>query len=186
MNLDRKKLVNAYRDKVKYLNSIKELLISSKISKAHAEIIKYIELYPDDYFGRFVYGRILIKENKLDEAKDVFIDIYNSNSNNRFSALGRLAEIELIKGNISEAENYLLKEINESDNDTSYSRCMLSRLYRGQCKYEEATKVLDGINSNDIYIEKAKNLISLKKIDEAEECVNLINETNEYIKSEVL
>ena len=56
--------------RIKELNSIKELIAKNSYGKANAELIRYMERYPNDMFGIFLYGKLQYKYKELKAAKE--------------------------------------------------------------------------------------------------------------------
>ncbi len=176
---DRNLLVNAYKEKIKKYDSIKNLIKLNKISKAHSEIIKYLDEYPDDYFAWYLYGKILYIVGDYYKAKDIFIDLYKIGVSNKYSALNKLGDIETKLGNINEAIYYYMKEVKETPNDALYSRISLSRIFKKQNRLKESIDILEDVDNPYIYIEKSNFYINEANFDEAIKYINLLKDSDD-------
>ena len=95
----------------KELASIKNLLQMGNIPTATSEIIKYVEKYPDDEFGLYQYGKILLRNNRIQEAKEIYQQTANLYGKNRQSALIALGEIATLERKFKLACKYGQEEI---------------------------------------------------------------------------
>ena len=95
-----------------------------------------LTMSPDLIDGHLGRGTILLKRNKMDKAKSEFQTILKLNPDNP-AALKGMAQINLLKGNISTAEELLNKVIaaNYIDDDLYY---ILGQVYEKQGKLQEA------------------------------------------------
>ena len=95
-----------------------------------------LTMSPDLIDGHLGRGTILLKRNKMDQAKSEFQTILKLNPDNH-AALKGMAQINLLKGNISTAEELLNKVIsaNYIDEDLYY---ILGQVYEKQGKLQEA------------------------------------------------
>ena len=142
------------REKIRELASIKNLFINKKYNKALREIEKYLDKYPTDYFGVFLKAQICraLDENEL--AEELFLEISQSNANNKYSALVELGKIKESFGKTKEAMEYYLKAISDSPNDEIFAKFAVLRIYRGKRMYKEAKEILEQIP--DSYDEQKK------------------------------
>ena len=100
--------------RIKELNSIKELIAKNSYGKANAELIRYMERYPNDMFGIFLYGKLQYKYRELKTAKEAFNRVANSDSNNKYSAMCVLGNIAVDECDYDTARMHYKKAITES------------------------------------------------------------------------
>ena len=67
----------------KELESIKTLMSMNSFSKASAELSRYMERYPDDMFGVFLYGKLQLKFDDIESAKAAFKTVVRKNGSNK-------------------------------------------------------------------------------------------------------
>lgn len=170
------------------LNSIKTLLNNKKYRKAKSEMIKYIEAYPYDYFGQFMYAKILIKEKNYEEAKFYLKNIANNESNNKYSAISLLGHIANIEKDIPLARYYFNKVLDESKYEENITKLELARLERNAKNEDRALSLLKELDSNNSYVklETAKCLVAKNIIDKASIIIDSIDCKNDiHLKREI-
>lgn len=96
-----------YDKKMNWFNSIKQLVQENKYSIALTEIEEYLDIYPDDDFGKFLHARILEDNGLVHQAEKIYESLANSMSNNRFSAKLQIARIYYHRGDSTKAEKLL-------------------------------------------------------------------------------
>ena len=140
-----------FNQRKKELLAIKNLFEKNKLSKAKSEINKYIEKYPEDYFGKFLAGNIYFALDDYEKAEELFIEVSESDSNNRNSALVELAKINESRCNIPYARYYYEKAIEQSKYLEEYSIVSLARIERYSENYERAEEVLEQLKEERNY-----------------------------------
>ena len=58
---NQKHKATATNTRIRELNSIKTLIANNSYGKANAELVRYMERYPNDMFGIFLYGKLQYK-----------------------------------------------------------------------------------------------------------------------------
>ena len=99
--------------RIKDLNSIKSLM-GKNVSSARKEVIGYIEQYPSDMFGIFLFASIEEQLGNLSSAKEQYQIVADSNENNKYSAIIRLGDIARKEGFQTLAKKYYRQAIEES------------------------------------------------------------------------
>lgn len=171
----------------KELASIKNLLQKGNIPTATSEIIKYVEKYPDDEFGLFQYGKILLRNNRIQEAKEIYQKTANLYGKNRQSALIALGEIATLERKFKLACKYF-KEAMETDcYDNGRAAFLLVRLTREMGYYYEALQLLDEIHSfaPEMQIERAKILTAIDMNEEADKVLSTLIPKNKLQEREI-
>lgn len=160
----------------KELASIKNLLQKGNIPTATSEIIKYVEKYPDDEFGLFQYGKILLRNNRIQEAKEIYQKTANLYGKNRQSALIALGEIATLERKFNLARKYFEEAIKLDNYDNGRAAFLLVRLERELGYYYEALQILNEINSQstEMQIERAKVLTALEMDEDADQVLSTI------------
>lgn len=165
--------VKEYNQRKKELQAIKNLFERNKLSKALSEINKYIEKYPEDYFGKFLAGNIYLAVDDYEKAEELFIEVSESDSNNRNSALVCLGKLNESRCNIPYARYYYETAITQSDYLEEYSIISLARIERQEENYSRAEEVLELIKEHRKY----KYLLELSKVK---------RESNDIIEASIL
>ncbi len=153
-------------ERVLELKRIKNLRRLRKFAEAKEEILKYVEKYPDDYYGLFTAGRIFANCNCFDQAEEYLLKVANSDSPNRFSAYNTLGEIAEKKGNKDKAVYYYKQAIFENPNIEKLSVVSLTNILIADKKYEEAYKLISLIEktSPDYYNAAIADIYANKKL----------------------
>ena len=163
--------------RIKELNSIKELIAKNSYGKANAELIRYMERYPNDMFGIFLYGKLQYKYKELKTAKEAFNRVAQSDSNNKYSAMCVLGNIAADEGDYDTARMHYKKAITESPILEVFAILGWSRMERRIKNVDAALEVLSLKPSNEprIKLEKVKCLYLQDRLTEARELLDTIN-----------
>lgn len=163
--------------RIKELNSIKELMAKNSYGKANAELIRYMERYPNDMFGIFLYGKLQYKYKELKTAKEAFNRVAQSDSNNKYSAMCVLGNIAADEGDYDTARMHYKKAITESPILEVFAILGWSRMERRIKNVDAALEVLSLKPSNEprIKLEKVKCLYLQDRLTEARELLDTIN-----------
>ena len=129
------------KKKNKY-NSIKKLVQERKYPKALGEIEDYLYEYHDDEYGINLYVTILIGLNKEEEAKKQVKRLVHMDSDNQYSAMYKIGNLEKKNGNIEKAESLYKKVIKESPYNEGLTKVSLAQIYKEDCKIEKAKEIL--------------------------------------------
>ncbi len=129
------------KKKNKY-NSIKKLVQERKYPKALGEIEDYLYEYHDDEYGINLYVTILIGLNKEEEAKKQVKRLIHMDSDNQYSAMYKIGNLEKKNGNIEKAESLYKKVIKESPYNEGLTKVSLAQIYKEDCKIEKAKEIL--------------------------------------------
>lgn len=156
--------------RIKDLNSIKSLM-EKNITSARAQVIRYIEQYPSDMFGIFLFATIEDQLGNLASAKEQYQIVAESDANNKYSAIIRLGDIARKEGFQTQAKKYYRQAIEESSNEELYAVYALAKLERMNKNYEEALRILRTVEkpNTKIITEMMANLTELGRADEAQE-----------------
>ncbi len=158
----------------KRLSGIKK--IKHKCVTAYKEIIDYMNDYPNDYYAKSIYGDILGRMGRLDEAIEVYNDvIYNNNNKSKKASdnsyLG-LAHISILQNKLDEAIGYLNSV--SSDYFSEKVPLILGKIYLQEHKYEDTLRVLSELStenglrsSNIIRLYRARSYIELHRYEMA-------------------
>lgn len=171
----------------KELDSIKNLYSRGIVSKAMAEAERYVEKYPDDMFGHFLYAKLLKDCGEQEAALKEYQIVYNADENNKYSSLVAMAGIYEDLEDRDKAMSYYRKAIKESPYLEKFAILRLAHLERKRKNFEEAIKLMDLLDEHDetAQIEKARNLILLNRLDEATEILDNITPQTEEIKRDL-
>ena len=163
--------------RIKELNSIKTLIAKNSYGKANAELIRYMERYPNDMFGLFLYGKLQYKYKELKAAKEAFYRVAQSDSNNKYSAMCVLGNIAVDENDYDTARKYYKKAITESPILEVFAILGWSRMERRIKNVDAALEVLSLRPSNEprIKLEKVKCLYLQDRLDEARKLLDTIS-----------
>ena len=64
------------RKDITWLDSLKRIYKSGEYNKLYPEMLSYIEKYPEDSYGSLLYGKLLLKLEKKEEAKKVLEELF--------------------------------------------------------------------------------------------------------------
>ena len=161
----------------KELESIKTLMSMNSFSKASAELSRYMERYPDDMFGVFLYGKLQLKFDDIESAKEAFKTVVRKNGSNKYSALSELGNIALLENDLTSARTYFKRVLQESPNKEEFTVLAWARLERRERNLEEALRILDSVSytTNRMILEKAKCLYLMDKVKEARTLLNTLS-----------
>lgn len=163
--------------RIKELDSIKQLMSKSSFSKAHAELIRYMEKYPSDMFGVFLYGRLQLSLKNYKEAKQAFTRVASSNSNNKYSALSELGNIAVEENDFETAKKYYQQVLAQSPHKEEFTVLAWARLERRTRNLEEALRILNSpsYTTNRITLEKVKCLYLMDEIVAARKLIETLS-----------
>ena len=179
---NQKSKANATNTRIKELNSIKELIAKNSYGKANAELVRYMERYPNDMFGIFLYGRLQFKYKEYKAAKEAFRRVANSDSNNKYSAMAELGNIAVEENDLDTARMYYKKAITESPNLEVFTILAYSRMERRIKNVDKALEVLSLKSSNEprIILERVKCLYLKDDLNEARRLLDTLRtDTND-------
>ena len=153
---------NHLNEKIEWYRSIKKIVGQGNYTKALTEINEYIEQNPEDCFGKLLKGIILSNLRQLEEAKEIFKELIDTNAKNKNTAMYQLGCIYKIEGKKEKSKMYFQKTIDESPYEEGFSRIELSEFFLEECNYEKARKILENIDSDRLrnYV-----LLQLSKIE---------------------
>lgn len=148
------------------LKKIKNLRRERKFSEAQEEIVKYVEKYPDDYYGLFTAGRIFANANCFSKAKEYLLKVANSDSPNRFSAYSTLGEISEKENNKEQAIIYYKKAIIDNPNIETIAIVSLTDILINDKKYDDAFKLISLVEktSPDYYNAAVAEIYANKRL----------------------
>ena len=160
----------------KELDSIKQLMAKNSYSKANSELIKYMNRYPDDMFGVFLYGRLQLNCGEIKSAKEAFHTVVRKNGSNKYSALSELGNIAVTENDLPTARMYFQKVLTESPNKEEFTVLAWAKLERRERNLEEALRILDipSYTTNRMVLEKVKNLYLMDRIEEARKLIRTL------------
>ena len=150
------------------LNHIRNLIEARNYKRALYEIINYLNTYPEDVLGHYLYGKLLLRKNELQEARRQFQLVIEYQDENEVKALMNLATIARREGDPEEAIKYYKKVIEDSEYTDIYAVNVLAHLYRYEKKSEEAISLIEKCSfSPELAKELAKNLSIVGRRQEA-------------------
>lgn len=138
---DKRKREEQIRKKTQ-INSIKKLIKEEKLSRALAEVNRYLEKYPNDPYGLFQEASIYFRINLEDEAEDIFKELIEIESECKYSSLYKLGTIEFNRGNEEKAQQYFTRCIEESPYPEFFSRKELCLILGKKEQFNEAYDIL--------------------------------------------
>ena len=104
------------------LNHIRNLIEARNYKRALYEIINYLNTYPEDVLGHYLYGKLLLRKNELQEARRQFQLVIEYQDENEVKALMNLATIARREGDPEEAIKYYKKVIELTRELVHYKR----------------------------------------------------------------
>lgn len=150
------------------LNYIRNLIEDRNYKRALYEVVKYVNTYPEDVLGHYLYGKLLLRKNELQGARKQFMLVIEYQEENEIKALMNLATIARREGDPEEAIKYYKQVIENSDYTDIYAINVLAHLYRYEKEYKKAIELIDKCPPEpELLKEKAKNLSILGKTEEA-------------------
>ena len=170
---------NSEKKRINRLNHVRKLIDAKYYKRAIYEITNYIADYPEDTTGHYLYGKLLLRSNKLQPARREFQYVIEHQDENEIKALMLLASVARLEGDPDEAIGYYKKVIEDSNNEDIYAINVLAHLQRKEKRYEDALETLSLTDSTayELQIERIKNLSLLGRIDEAYEMLQEITPT---------
>lgn len=177
---------NDIKQRKNKLNHIRDLIEQEHYKRALYEIINYVNVYPEDTLGHYLYGKLLLRKNELQEARKQFQLVIEHQDEQEVKALMNLATIAKREGDPEEAIRYYQKVIEYSNYTDVYAVNVLARLYRHEQRYQEAIALIDECSYQpELAKEKAKNLSMLGKQEEALIIFNSIDPETELEQREI-
>ena len=138
-----KKKSNGIKKRQNKLNHIRNLIEEQSYKRALYEVVNYVNTYPDDTLGHYLYGKLLLRKNELQEARRQFQLVAEYQDENEVKSLMNLATIARREGDPEEAIKYYIKVIEDSDYTDVYAINVLAHLYRYEKKSDEAIALLE-------------------------------------------
>lgn len=156
----------------KSLDSIKELMQKAP-ARAYSELLRHMELYPNDMYAWHYYGKLNKEFGSIDEAIKAFTKVAESDSWNRYAGVVGLGDIARNEGKRETAKKYYYQAIRENPNEIEHTYCVLARTEAIDGNYAAAIDVLNMCKkqSNNILIEKLRVYISAGNIEQAENLI---------------
>ena len=159
---------NSIKKRQNKLNQIRNLIEGANYKRALYEIVNYVKTYPDDVLGHYLYGKLLLRKNELQEARKQFQLVLEFQDENEVKALMNLATIARKEGDPEEAIKYYKKVIEDSEYTDIYAVNVLAHLYRYEKKSLEAIELINKCTLNpELAKELAKNLSIVGRRQEA-------------------
>lgn len=159
---------NSIKKRQNKLNHIRNLIEASNYKRALYEIVNYVKMYPEDVLGHYLYGKLLLRKNELQEARKQFQLVLEFQDENEVKALMNLATIARREGDPEEAIKYYKKVIEDSEYTDIYAVNVLAHLYRYEKRSLEAIELINQCTLNpELAKELAKNLSIVGKRREA-------------------
>ena len=159
---------NSIKKRQNKLNQIRNLIEGANYKRALYEIVNYVKTYPDDVLGHYLYGKLLLRKNELQEARKQFQLVLEFQDENEVKALMNLATIARKEGDPEEAIKYYKKVIEDSEYTDIYAVNVLAHLYRYEKSSLEAIELINKCPLNpELAKELAKNLSIVGRRQEA-------------------
>lgn len=159
---------NSIKKRQNKLNHIRNLIEENNYKRALYEIVNYVKTYPDDVLGHYLYGKLLLRKNELQEARKQFQLVLEFQDENEVKALMNLATIARKEGDPEEAIKYYKKVIEDSEYTDIYAVNVLAHLYRYEKRSLEAIELINKCTLNpELAKELAKNLSIVGRRQEA-------------------
>ncbi|MBO5120693.1 MAG: tetratricopeptide repeat protein [Bacilli bacterium] len=159
---------NSIKKRQNKLNQIRNLIEEANYKRALYEIVNYVKTYPDDVLGHYLYGKLLLRKNELQEARKQFQLVLEFQDENEVKALMNLATIARKEGDPEEAIKYYKKVIEDSEYTDIYAVNVLAHLYRYEKRSLEAIELINKCTLNpELAKELAKNLSIVGRRQEA-------------------
>lgn len=159
---------NSAKTRKNKLGHIRNLIEDKKYKRALYEIVNYVNTYPQDSLGHYLYGKLLLRKNELQEAKRQFLIVAEQQDEHEVKSLMNLATIARIEGDPEEAIKYYKRVIEDSEYTDTYAINVLAHLYRYEKRHKEAIELISKSSLEpELIKELAKNLSILGKTNEA-------------------
>ncbi len=157
----------------KELESIKQLISMNSISKAHSELIKYMERYPNDYFGILLYGKLCIRLKDYENARLALEKVAAAKCPSQYTAISELGNVAVAEGRYDEARMFFNRVLTESTNSEENTIISWVKLERKLKNYQRALEILDMATTETtrIALEKVKVLNLLKRTEESQKII---------------
>lgn len=176
--------INNTNERIKWYKAIKSLMKNKNLSQALTEIEEYVGMYPDDIFGRLLYGNILMNLGYVDQARKIYEYLVEIEAKNMYSALYYIACIERGQNHKDKAEKLLYRVIEESPYDEDFAKLELASMEneKGNLrKAEEIVKTISKEHEGYKYLELVKIRLNQNKPLEAFELLTRIKEADNKI-----
>jgi len=169
------------------LNQVRNLIDIHYYERAIYKICQYIADYPNDTTGHYLYGKLLLRTNKLQSARREFQYVIECQDENEVKARMLLAAVARLEGDPDEAISQYKKVIEDSDYTDIYAINVLAHLQRKEKRYQEAMDTLSSTDSDayELQVERVKNLSLLGRFDEALSIIELITPTTREQSREI-
>lgn len=159
---------NSIKKRKNKLNHIRNLIEEQNYKRALYEIVNYVNTYPHDMLGHYLYGKLLLRKNELQEARRQFQLVIEHQDENEVKALMNLATIARRENDPDEAIKYYKKVIEDSNYTDIYAINVLAHLYRHEKRSDEAIELINNCEyTPELAKELAKNLSIVGRIKEA-------------------
>ena len=150
---------NSIKKRQNKLNHIRNLIENHNYKRALYEIVNYTNTYPEDMLGHYLYGKLLLRQNELQQARREFQLVAEYQDENEVKALMNLATIARREGDPDEAIKYYKKVIEDSEYTDIYAVNVLAHLYRYEKRSNDAIELICKCESHpELLKELAKNL----------------------------
>ena len=165
---------NSIKKRQNKLNHIRNLIEEGNYKRALYEVVNYVNNYPYDTLGHYLYGKLLLRKNELQEARKQFQLVVEFQDELEVKSLMNLATIARREGDPEEAIKYYKKIIEESDYSDVYAINVLAHLYRYEKRSDDAIALLEKCEPYpELVKELAKNLSIVGRISEAYKVLEL-------------
>lgn len=159
-----------------WLDSLKEMYKIREYSKMYSELLSYLEKYPYDDYGKFLYCNVLIKLEKYDEALTKLEELENCQSKIKYQVYLLLANVYSMKNNVSKTlkmiDNFLEGPYRDNNQLIILSKTYLNINYKKKA-LNAINKLKDIENTGLNNIVEAADVYSLLGMtDKSEELLN--------------
>ena len=150
---------NSIKKRQNKLNHIRNLIENHNYKRALYEIVNYTNTYPEDMLAHYLYGKLLLRQNELQQARREFQLVTEYQDENEVKALMNLATIARREGDPDEAIKYYKKVIEDSEYTDIYAVNVLAHLYRYEKRSNDAIELICKCEPHpELLKELAKNL----------------------------
>ena len=163
------------RKDITWLDSLKRIYKSGEYNKLYPEMLSYIEKYPEDSYGSLLYGKLLLKLEKKEEAKKILEELSYSNSKLKYHSYILLATLYAEENQkelaLQMIDNYLLGPYPLLDEAIT-----IAEVYMKLDEQSKALELLKKLNIKDIrYSEMIRMSEIYNRVGNIEESERLLD-----------
>lgn len=162
-----------------WLNSLNKMYKSEEYTKLYPEMLLYIDKYPNDYYGLYLYAKLLMQIGRKEETKEVLEKVSDCNIKIRYQSCLILADIYADEGKKQEAKEMIKYQLEDSRIIDRSKKIALANIYIKLGELSDASNTINTINVKGASFSELINLADvlnkLGNIKESEELLEKIS-----------